>query len=106
MKIKLKKREQMAILLDGLRESINFREKMTDQLLAFGIDLDMDLVQNDPAFDASLRIARMYIQDDKLLRWWLYESSDDEGYSDELGDIWYLDTAADLIEFYKSRIKK
>ena len=99
------KRERMEILLDALRDSIEFREKITDQLMALGIEINMELLQNDPAFDASLRIARMYIKDEKLLRWWLYESSVDNEFIDETGESWFLDSASDLIEYYKTHIK-
>ena len=102
MKIKLNKRERMEILLEALRESVFFKEQIAEQFAGSGINFE--LMRNDPTFEAGLRIARMYIQDEHLLNWWLNESMY-EGFPDDEGEFIFLNNAKELIDYYKLGVK-
>ena len=102
MKIKLNKRERMEILLEALRQSVFFRMQLAEQF-ADG-DINFEIIRNDPTFDAGLRIARMYIKDERLLNWWLNESMR-EGYPDSEGDLVLLNNASELIDYYKYGVR-
>ena len=104
MKIKKRNRKQIEILLESLRNSVYFRRQLAQQFEDG--TFNFDLLKNDPAYDAALRIVRMYIKNDKLLGWWLDDNmydgcSFDEGYSDDDGNYVCIEDAADLIDYYE-----